>query len=153
VTPELEAALWQLLKRARVVADRFPVLVMANKALWDLRAAVAAVDAAMATPAEYSLPQCICDDWAGPRFDLDEAGRPAKRAAGPEAAVPLGKITRTVSPPTPDRATAAPATCILLHGSSTCPECGSGLYYQRGKGAVLFCLSQLCPCYAPPVGR
>jgi hypothetical protein len=155
MTPELEAALWQLLERARAVGGpgrTYPSLALAHKALWDLRAAVAAVDAAMATPAEYSLPQCDCGySVRGSRLLAhwpDCALVAAERAAfGPEAAArsALGKNTRTVSPLRPDHDPADPQTVM----NARCSGCKRLMLWH---GEYTYCATLGCPLFAAPAG-
>jgi hypothetical protein len=153
VTPELETALLALLNAAKTweqYADEStsPTARAADRRLcMAIRAANTVLDCAPA-PAAVA--------WAGSSPEAFAAAAALlPPVAGPEAAapVPLGKITRTVSPPPPIEATAFRETDIIPHVSDNCPECGQWLYFQRGNRALLFCMSSACPCYAPPVGR
>lgn len=169
MTPELEIALHRLVNAARWVRERFGE-PRAHRSLVEALDAVAAAGgtttdqeflaaveqvairvAAQRPPATPEpLPLCGCRaplalDWP---LSVHEPGCPAAAPAPP--GVPLGKITRTVSPPAPAGATASTDNAAIPLASGTCPECHERL---RLHGRYAYCASTACPCFAPPGGR
>lgn len=171
MTPELESALCELVAAARVTVkqpaisdrnlnrleaavDAYDALQAGHRAAWEgMAERVGAntwsdpeqLDAATAAAEPLPLWCTACRDYV-------TAGRcscpplPAPALPG----VPLGKITKTVSPLPPDEATASGDFGSFPIASGTCPGCHERL---RLYGRLAFCACPTCPCFAPPLGR